>query len=93
MQKFIVEVAETLVRKVIIEADTRYDAVEAAETLCNNGVIDLDGKDFSSRNCQCIGTANDEDIGERSNQKLQSGRISGRCGFFGFDKNPSAVYR
>lgn len=63
MQKFLVEVTETLVRKVIIEADTRYDAVEAAETLCNNGVIDLDGKDFSSRNCQCIGTANDEDIG------------------------------
>ena len=62
MQKFIVEVAETLVRKVIIEADTRYDAIEAAENLCNDGVIDLDGKDFSSRNCQCIGIANDEDM-------------------------------
>lgn len=75
MQKFIVEVTETLVRKVIIEADTRYDAVEAAETLCNNGVIDLDGKDFSSRNCQCIGTANDEDMGIEIHQDPEIARL------------------
>lgn len=75
MQKFLVEVTETLVRKVIIEADTRYDAVEAAETLCNNGVIDLDGKDFSSRNCQCIGTANDEDMGIEIHQDPEIARL------------------
>ena len=75
MQKFLVEVAETLVRKVIIEAETRYDAVEAAENLCNDGAIDLDGKDFSSRNCACIGVATCESLGLEAYQDPELVRL------------------
>lgn len=75
MQKFIVEVTETLVRKVIIEAETRYDAVEAAENLCNDGAIDLDGKDFSSRNCACIGVATGESLGLEAYQDPELARL------------------
>ena len=75
MQKFIVEVTETLVRKVIIEAETRYDAVEAAENLCNDGAIDLDGKDFSSRNCACISVATGESLGLEVYQDPELARL------------------
>lgn len=52
-----VTIEETFTRTVIVEADTPYDAVEAAEELCNNSTIDLGAHDFSSRNCRCEGVA------------------------------------
>lgn len=55
--KYEITIEERFVRTVLIEADGPSEAVEAAEELCNSGLIDLNTKDFNSRNCYCEGSA------------------------------------
>lgn len=62
--RYEVMIEETLTRTVVIEADTPFDAAEAAEEMCNSGVIDLNASDFSGRLCQCVGIAEDTNTGE-----------------------------
>lgn len=44
-----VTISETLTRDVIVYANTKIKAIEKAEDLCNDGVIDLTSEDFSGR--------------------------------------------
>lgn len=53
MKEFVIAITETLSRNVVVRLEddeaTADDAVEFVENLCNDGIIDLDGKDFLSR--------------------------------------------
>lgn len=59
-------IEETLSRGVVVYAESEEQAHEYAEELCNNGKIDLDGKDFDDRYISVEGLATfvDEDSKE-----------------------------
>lgn len=59
---FKVHISEVLGRTVVIFADSKEEAYETAEELCNAGVIDLDGNDFGSRTVEVLGSADIEDV-------------------------------
>lgn len=58
---FKVHISEVIGRTVIINAEDKYEAVEAAEELCNDGVINLDGNDFASRTVDVLGEIDKKD--------------------------------
>lgn len=56
MKEFVIAITETLSRNIVVRLEddeaTADDAVEFVENLCNDGIIDLDSKDFLSRDVQ-----------------------------------------
>ncbi|MBR1531298.1 MAG: hypothetical protein IJ643_04470 [Eubacterium sp.] len=60
--KVVLEIEERLVRKVIVEADSRIEAYELAEDLCNDGIIDLDSKDFKERFIDFVDNYYEDDL-------------------------------
>lgn len=61
MKKYVIRVTETLSRTVIIEADSKCDAEEFADELCNDGVIDLRYEDFTDRGVETVREATKDD--------------------------------
>jgi len=61
-QPYRVVVTETFTREVEILASDPEEAIEIAEELCNEGVIDLDAEDFSTRDVSCLGQARSNDL-------------------------------
>lgn len=54
VKPFKVHISEVLGRTVIILAESKDEAYEEAEELCNAGVIDLNGNDFGSRSVEVL---------------------------------------
>lgn len=56
MKEFVIAITETLSKNVIVRLEddeaTADEAIEFVENLCNDGTIDLDGKDFLCRDVQ-----------------------------------------
>ncbi len=48
-QEFYITIEETLERSIIVEAEDSDTALEYAEKLCNDGIVELIAEDFSGR--------------------------------------------
>lgn len=59
--KYLVEVTETLVRHVIVDAEDMQDATNIVQNAYENGDIVLDYEDFYDTYIHCLGKACDED--------------------------------
>lgn len=83
MSKFYkVKIEEKLSRNVIVKADNSDEADEIINDLCNNGIIDLNGSDFDSREW-FISDA--EKILDGSEPELKSGELYNRLGYLNID--------
>lgn len=83
MSKFYkVKIEEKLSRNVIVKADNSDEAYEVIEDLCNNGIIDLNGSDFDSREW-FISDA--EKTLDGSEPELKSGELYNRLGYLNID--------
>lgn len=60
--KYLVSITETLVRKVVIEAEDACEAEQKAQDLCNDEKVVLDWADFEERTCEALGEANKFDL-------------------------------
>ena len=83
MSKFYkVKIEEKLSRNVIVKADNSDEADEIINDLCNNGIIDLNGSDFDSREW-FISDA--EKTLDGSEPELKSGELYNRLGYLNID--------
>lgn len=83
MSKFYkVKIEEKLSRNVIVKADNSDEADEIINDLCNNGIIDLNGSDFDSREW-FISDAEKKLDG--SEPELKSGELYNRLGYLNID--------
>lgn len=83
MSKFYkVKIEEKLSRNVIVKADNSDEADEIINDLCNNGIIDLYGSDFDSREW-FISDA--EKTLDGSEPELKSGELYNRLGYLNID--------
>lgn len=62
---YVITVTETLVREVIVYAEDKDEAVELAEDMCNDEIINLTSKDFESRDVENQGLAVLTDFGSK----------------------------
>ena len=62
---YVITVTETLTREVIVYAEDKDEAVELAEDMCNDDIINLTAKDFEERDVECQGLAQVSDFGEK----------------------------
>lgn len=83
MSKFYkVKIEEKLSRNVIVKADNSDEADEIINDLCNNGIIDLNGSDFDSREWFISDT---EKTLDGSEPELKSGELYNRLGYLNID--------
>ena len=61
-KKYVVNITETLERTIIIEAKSEEEAAELVEELCNDARIDLTYENFSHRECEVTGEADEWDL-------------------------------
>lgn len=62
--KYVIEIEETLLRHVIVEAETEHEARDKAWKAYNNEEIVLDYRDYADTDFNCIREADDDDIND-----------------------------
>ena len=62
---YVITVTETLTREVIVYAEDKDEAIEVAEEMCNDGIINLTAADFDERDVECQGIAVLSDFGQK----------------------------
>lgn len=62
--KYVVRVTETLVKHIVVEADSESKAEDKVFSAHYNGKITLDYNDYDDVNCDCIREAEEDDIAD-----------------------------
>ena len=62
---YVITVTETLTREVIVYAEDKDEAIEVAEEMCNDDIINLTAADFDERDVECQGIAVLSDFGQK----------------------------
>ena len=62
---YVITVTETLTREVIVYAEDKDEAIEVAEEMCNDDIINLTAADFDERDVECQGLAVMTDFGSK----------------------------
>ena len=60
--KYVIEVTETLVKHVVVEAESKSDALIYANSLYNDEEIVLDYRDYMDTEFSCLREADEDDI-------------------------------
>ena len=71
VKPFKVHISEVLNRTVIIFAESKDEAYDAAEEFCNAGIIDLVGSDFESRTVDVLSVCGKDEIKHYRNYKKE----------------------
>ena len=60
--KYVIEIAETLVKHIVIEAENETDAIEKGWDAYNNEKVVLDYRDYCNTDVLCLRNADDHDV-------------------------------